>query len=125
MGYVALEKYRAIEQAIAESEVEYKKLYKQARDIDLEIMDILHIIELGTYNAAQGYKLTSKLKELRKKRRILKDELSIYQSIRINFNNKNCNRASQESKKAEQTLENRTYSFRVMKKDNELAKFIK
>lgn len=43
---------------------------------DKAIEDMLHVIELGTFNACQGYEIAKNVKELRQKRRKMKDELT-------------------------------------------------
>jgi hypothetical protein len=42
---------------------------------DLEEQDLLHYIEFETFNACEGYLLANKIKEIRTKRREIKDEM--------------------------------------------------
>ena len=62
----------------------YKKqteLVSELSKVDKEQEDILHFIELEKYNAATMMKVTKKLKEVRAKRRVIKDELGEVQAI--------------------------------------------
>lgn len=62
----------------------YKKqteLVSELSKVDKEQEDILHFLELEKYNAATMMKVTKKLKEVRAKRRIIKDELNEVQAI--------------------------------------------
>lgn len=47
---------------------------RRISDIEKETDDIMHLIELTSFNAAEGYKIAKQLKEIRMERRILKDE---------------------------------------------------
>jgi len=46
---------------------------KNIKDTDSEICDILHDVELTSFNASEGYKLARELQILRKKRREYKE----------------------------------------------------
>lgn len=50
-------------------------LNNEIKKCDLAIRDIEHYLEFTNFNAANGYKLARRIKELRTKRRQLKDEL--------------------------------------------------
>ena len=68
------------------SRVEYfakysKSINKQLAEVELEIEDLYHYIEFSTFNAAQGYHAYRMLKERLIKRRQLKDERIILDSI--------------------------------------------
>ena len=47
---------------------------QKIRDTDSEICDILHDVELTSFNACEGYKLARELQKLRKKRREYKEQ---------------------------------------------------
>lgn len=50
--------------------------------IDLEKADIEHAIELGVFNASEGYLLCKQLQEIMQRRRIIKDAIYLLPSIR-------------------------------------------
>ncbi|MEY8356817.1 hypothetical protein AALB39_26185 [Lachnospiraceae bacterium 54-53] len=50
--------------------------------------DLLHKIESSSFNAAQGYKLAKELKELREKRREVKNDFAIIEMIKKDFVNR-------------------------------------
>lgn len=52
----------------------YHENNKRIKEIEEETMDLLHLIELTTFNAAEGYKIAKRIKEIRQERRRLKDE---------------------------------------------------
>lgn len=56
---------------------EVKRLKSELSTVDRSIQDILHVIELTSQNACNGYKLYRKLKELSKQRRSIKNRLFI------------------------------------------------
>lgn len=53
--------------------------YKKA---DQETQDLLHALELGNLNAIEMTKVAKELKEVRKRRRHLKDELEVLREVR-------------------------------------------
>jgi hypothetical protein len=58
-----------------------KSINKQLSEIELEIEDMYHYIEFSSFNAAQGYHAYKMLKERLIKRRQLKDEQILLDSI--------------------------------------------
>lgn len=54
---------------------EYNALIKELSTFDLALQDILHNIELETFNAAEGYMLTKRIKEFRVERRKIKNTI--------------------------------------------------
>jgi hypothetical protein len=70
---------------------EWEQLVDGVSQTDLETQDLLHEIELTKFNAVEGYMLTSKLKEIRLRRREIKNDLEVYSSFKDTFyaNNKN------------------------------------
>ncbi|WP_339147654.1 MULTISPECIES: hypothetical protein [unclassified Sutcliffiella] len=52
------------------------------RSVEEEIQDILHVIELGRFNASDGYKLAKELQNARIERRKLKDALELLKPIK-------------------------------------------
>ena len=59
----------------------YQELTEEMSKVDLEQEDILHFLELGTYNAATMMKVTKRLKEVRERRRKIKDEFVMVQAV--------------------------------------------
>lgn len=59
----------------------HNELVKALSEVDLEQQDILHFLEFDTYDAVTMMKVTKRLKEVRVKRREIKDELDVIQSI--------------------------------------------
>lgn len=79
--------------------------------IDREISDILHYIEFYSFNACQGYKLAKELKELRLKRRDIKNQLEAIDII----NSHSCSMlADGKTNKALCNIENKSYTPRVL-----------
>ena len=58
-----------------------KELCKQLSDVDKELSDLNHYIEFCNLNAAQGYKAYKMVKERRIKRRYIKNELAVVNTI--------------------------------------------
>lgn len=58
-----------------------EELCKALSDVDLEISDINHYIELGKHNAYEGWIAFNMLRTRLKKRRVIKDELQILQQL--------------------------------------------
>lgn len=79
--------------------------------VDKEISDILHYIEFYSFNACEGYKLTKELKELRLKRRDIKNQL---QAINI-ISSHTCNMLTDgKTNKALCDIENKQYTPRIL-----------
>jgi len=55
--------------------------------IDILQQNILHYIELEDYNAAQGSQLVKKLKEVRKARRVIKEQVKELSALVDKLNN--------------------------------------
>lgn len=86
-------------------------LQDQQSEIDKQINDILHFIEFEKFSACEGYKLCKALKELRLKRREVKNELELINII----NSHTCNNiANGNTNKAVVGLENKQYAPRVL-----------
>lgn len=80
--------------------------------VDQEISDILHYIEFFPFNACEGYKLAKGLKELRLKRRDIKNQL---EAINI-ISQHTCNMLTDgKTNKALCNIENKQYTPRILK----------
>jgi hypothetical protein len=71
----AIDYLKQISVIINTADSEYKAFSKQLSLIDLETQDILHIIENENFNAVQGFQLAKQLKEVRVRRRAIKQNL--------------------------------------------------
>lgn len=118
-------------QAVRDVYINYPKRLElnqeELKKIDSEIQDILHVIELTSFNASDGYKWAKELQRLRKARRMLKDELEQLEKIKdfLNFpkpTEKVINKTIGELRTIESRKENRTYHMRMRKDLQELIK---
>lgn len=62
-------------------------LNKHYKEVELEICDIYHYIELNNLNAYEGYKIYKKLQETLKKRRAIKDDMKRFEMFEEIFSN--------------------------------------
>lgn len=71
---------------------EYSVNFRRLSEIEKEIIDARHLIELSTFNASEGYKLCKMMQDILKERRDVKDRLSelkiIESSMTDDLNNK-------------------------------------
>lgn len=72
----------AIRELFVEAPKRYEHNEEALKKVDEEIQDLLHVLELGTFNASEGYKLAKEIQKLRKERRILKDEMELFKPIK-------------------------------------------
>lgn len=80
-------------------------------EVDKEISDIMHFIEFYNFSASDGYKLCKALKDLRLRRRKIKNELELINIINMHSLN---NVASGQTNKAIDNLDNKKYAPRVL-----------
>lgn len=86
-------------------------LLEEESNLDKQISDILHFIEFNSFSASEGYKLCKALKELRLKRREVKNELELINIINMH----NCTHiANGNTNKAISGIENKKYAPRVL-----------
>ena len=102
---------KTTQELIQEISANYKELFsrketltKQISKVDKEREDILHYIELGKYNAVEGWKLLSLLREVSKERRKIKDEEEYISKVTNNIKLSTVNRFEKSKPK--------TYHFR-------------
>lgn len=86
-------------------------LLKQLSTTDQELSDCLHYIEFCKLNAAQGYKAYKMIKERRIRRRTIKNELQIVESI---LNKKIGDSMLDDINAVIEKMDNRTYEPRVL-----------
>lgn len=109
-----------LKQLFNEISDEYNRLYLEIGKCDLKQQDLLHKIESSNFNAAQGYKLAKEIKELREKRREVKNDFTIIEMIKKDFVNRYNQQLSkvldsvmQKSDKLDQLTEDKVYINRV------------
>jgi len=95
-----------------EAEERRNILISQLSEVNKEICDLSHYIEFCTFNASQGYKACKIFKDLRQKRRKIKNELEIVDYI---LNKKMVESASEDISQLIDRINNRKYEPRVMK----------
>jgi len=88
-----------------------EELCKQLSDVDKELSDINHYIEFCNLNAAQGYKAYKMVKEKRIKRRSIKNELVVVDTI---LGKKISDSITEEIEKVIHSLDERTYTPRIL-----------
>lgn len=99
----------------------YEYNLKNLTDLDMELQDLQHEIELSTFTASAGYKLAKELKKVRQERRKVKDENDtmkfLYDYLIVNANYKTMpndfNRVRNEIKKENEKKNNRFYIPRI------------
>lgn len=106
-----LNKAHSLNGLINEAVVAKEKLDKRLKDVDQEIIDIMHFIEWKRLNAAQMCKIYKMLKERREVRRNIKNELLVVEYI-VNCTTKTA--IEDELKKIIEGLDNRKYEPRKM-----------
>lgn len=101
--------------------IDTKHYNEELSQADLYEQDILHIIEMGGFNAAEGYYLSKRICDNRKIRRQIKNELEPLQQLKRDFIDQNMtllNNTYQSVSKKGDTLnhrtENKIYSPRVL-----------
>lgn len=80
-------------------------------EVDKEISDIMHFIEFNNFSASDGYKLCKAIKDLRLRRRKIKNELELINIINVHTLN---NVALGKTNKAITGLDNKKYAPRVL-----------
>lgn len=65
-----------------ESKDNVEELSVDLNSINMEIQDVIHDIELNDFDMERGYQLALELKELRSKRRVIKDEIDIFNYLK-------------------------------------------
>lgn len=99
-----------------------EELLNELSESDQIISDLLHYLEFETFNASKGYKIAKKIKEVRIKRREIKNKLHIV-SIFEQSQNKLINSSNRVMLiatliKEKNKLENQEYNYRILDKNN-------
>ena len=67
---------------VIDAKLRKDELFDQLSDIDKDLSNCLHIIEMTNWKSGcDGYKEYKKIKQILEKRRVVKDELSVVQSL--------------------------------------------
>ncbi|WEG13987.1 hypothetical protein PU629_06360 [Pullulanibacillus sp. KACC 23026] len=110
---------------------ETPKLYEQNKQsidqLEKEIMDIEHVIELTTFNASKGFFLAKDIQTARKNRRELKDNNELLHPLvevvsRMRTFQNDLNKAIGEIRKIKNRHVNRQYKMRVRDDLQELVR---
>lgn len=117
-----------LKQLFNEISDEYNRLYLEIGKCDLKQQDLLHEIENCNFNASQGYRLAKELKEIREKRREVKNDFTIIEMIKKDFVNRYNQQLSkvldsvmQKNNKLDQLTEDKVYINRI-NDDGEIVK---
>ena len=113
--YNAIDFLNQISAILNQADCEYKALSKQLSLLDLETQDVLHFIENETFNAAQGFNFAKQLKEIRIKRRAVKQDFELLQIFLSNIDTQNFTRVSKKLQNKIQQNSSLTYSPKVIK----------
>jgi hypothetical protein len=62
-----------------------ERIKEEQQEIDYQETDIRHFIENENFNASRGYSLAKQLKEVRNKRRDLKNEIDVLNTLKNQF----------------------------------------
>jgi len=68
---------------------DYEYYYSEVGRFDAITQDLLHAIENGDFNVAEGYKLAKRIKDIRVERRIAKVEVKTLSNLKKTFCDKN------------------------------------
>ena len=114
--------FEKIETASKDIEKIYRKSLEELQRYDLEVNDIYHYIELGKYDAVQGWKILKQLKNILQKRRETKDRLDVISSINQSLQ-ANIKKYQESIEKKEKKIENnsRSYKYRTDVLDKTLS----
>jgi DNA-binding protein YbaB len=96
----------------------YDANYEEVGKIDEEIQDLLHLLEMSDVSATLFLKTAMEIKDLRIKRRVLKDENELLEPlVEVAKNNSSLlqklDKCVGEIRKINKRLQNRTYTPRV------------
>ena len=96
-----------------------KELLQLLRQYDDELLDILHIIEIEKpKDMFKGWQIYKRIRESRRKRREVKDELIIIENVLDKFTDVSCLHR-EKVQKAIDGLFSRTYRYRIIEEDEE------
>lgn len=111
---VAREQLSLIDGIVTETTLKYQELKEQLVELEKEMVDLYHVIEFGTFNAVQGYKLAKRVKETRQRRREVKEDVDLLAPIVEKFNTPMLQQADKEIRTKESKLSKQKYEFRAL-----------
>lgn len=77
-----MDKIEKCNNLVVDAKLRKDELFEQLSDIDKDLSNCLHIIEMTNWKSGcDGYKEYKKIKQILEKRRTIKDELSVVQSL--------------------------------------------
>ena len=97
-----------------QAKAEYNVYSKQLSRFDLETQDILHHIEHANFNAVQGYLLAKQLKDIRIKRRAVKQHQEMLQVLISNLKGVSFERIDKKLQNKRQQQLSSKYTPRVL-----------
>ncbi|MBQ4523451.1 MAG: hypothetical protein IJA10_10960 [Lachnospiraceae bacterium] len=113
-----VEKFGRCSDVIDEAKERKEEIIDSLKTLDIELVDILHIIEIeAPKNMFAAWKIYKAIREIRIKRRKLKDELLIVKNITRNLNSSYLQR--DKIQRAINGLANRKYTFRIIEEGDE------
>ena len=114
------DKFGECSDTIIEAQERQKFLCKELKNVDDELLDILHIIEMeAPKNMYQGWLLYKKIRDNRKRRRPIKDEITILQDVLEEVDAAVFSR--KRIQKAIDGLFKRKYKFRIVEEEEKDA----
>lgn len=114
-----VEKFGKCSDILTEAEDREKQLISDLKDNDKELIDILHIIEIEkSKDLFSGWKLYKQVRNNRKQRRSMKDELLIVEDVLEKIKNISCLHRDRIQKSID-GLFSRKYTFRILEVEEE------
>ena len=112
-----VDKFGECERILSDAAKRYKELELELRQADEELMDILHEIELTKpVDLYKGWIFYRRIKNNRKKRRDLKDEMIIIHNVITKVDTTKVSK--ERTQKASDGLFNRKYTYRIVEVEN-------
>lgn len=112
-----VDKFGKCSDILTEAEDREKQLLSDLRDNDKELIDLLHIIEIEkSKDLFSGWKLYKDIKNNRKQRRSMKDELLIVEDVLEKIKNISCLHRER-IQKAIDGLFTRKYTFKIVEEE--------
>ena len=114
-----IEKFGECGDILQEAQQRKDELNQKLSDVDKELCDLMHSIEFAEkFDMYEAWKALNKIKEIREKRRNIKDEQLIIQNA---FSNGITYLSRKSVKKAVDGLSKRKYKIRIIEEDDEDA----
>lgn len=112
-----IDKFGTCEDILNEAKRREKQIFKEIENVDKELLDILHIIEIEkSKDLYGGWKIYKMIRKNRKKRRELKDEILIVENVLREIDPSCFQR--EKVIKAIKGLFGRKYTFRIIEEEN-------